>query len=230
MRCRGRFRSTSPDAVPVTHFGPSSIVASSFQLRDSFRCVAPDDPGFGLSVASPGYDFRPASHARIISQLVEGLGLNDWTLMVNDLGNDLALSPALRRLAEPPLMRSPDLLAHAGAATDRDRRSLPSSCLRRAVRFISGRRSPTMCYTASLDGSTSACSRNGPLPFGQSSSRRAAGSARRILTGPGRTPTSTMQRGRVGTCIQSAIQTARVAGLITSRARHLRLGARHQYA
>src|SRR5262249_51284140 len=98
VRCRGRFRSTSPDAVPVTHFGPSSIVASSFQLRDSFRCVAPDDPGFGLSVASPGYDFRPASHARIISQLVEGLGLNDWTLMVNDLGNDLALSPALRRL------------------------------------------------------------------------------------------------------------------------------------
>jgi len=28
-------------------------------LTDTFRCVAPDYPGFALSMASAGYDFRP---------------------------------------------------------------------------------------------------------------------------------------------------------------------------
>ena len=35
-------------------------------LRDRFRCIALDYPGFGLSQAPPGYGFTPAEHARVV--------------------------------------------------------------------------------------------------------------------------------------------------------------------
>lgn len=34
-------------------------------LRDRFRCVALDYPGFGLSVAAQGYDHLPESHLAV---------------------------------------------------------------------------------------------------------------------------------------------------------------------
>ena len=39
-------------------------------LRDRFRCIAPDLPGFGLSEAGPGYGFTPSEHADVLEQLV----------------------------------------------------------------------------------------------------------------------------------------------------------------
>jgi len=33
------------------------------RLRDRFRCIAPDLPGFGLSAPAAGYAYRPAGHA-----------------------------------------------------------------------------------------------------------------------------------------------------------------------
>lgn len=66
------------------------------RLSGRFRCVAPDYPGFGLSRARPGYDFRPASHARIIEGLVDRLGLDGLTVMVHDWGGPIGLAVAGR--------------------------------------------------------------------------------------------------------------------------------------
>ena len=60
-------------------------------LRETFRCIAPDYLGFGLSVAPLGYDFRPATHARVIETFVERQRLSGWTLMANDWGGPIGL-------------------------------------------------------------------------------------------------------------------------------------------
>src|SRR2546422_11511221 len=51
-------------------------------LRDRYRCVALDYPGFGLSRAVAGYGFTPAEHAKIVERLVLRLDLKDVTMMV----------------------------------------------------------------------------------------------------------------------------------------------------
>jgi haloalkane dehalogenase len=66
------------------------------RLRGRFRCIAIDYPGFGRSVARPDYDFKPASHAKIVAELVERLGLDRWTLFGNDWGGPIGLATALR--------------------------------------------------------------------------------------------------------------------------------------
>jgi haloalkane dehalogenase len=35
-------------------------------LRDRYRCLAVDYPGFGLSEPAPGYGFSPAEHAYVV--------------------------------------------------------------------------------------------------------------------------------------------------------------------
>ena len=37
-------------------------------LRDRFRCIALDYPGFGLSTARNGYGYTPAEHAGIVER------------------------------------------------------------------------------------------------------------------------------------------------------------------
>ncbi len=69
------------------------------RLSESFRCVALDYPGFGLSVARGGYDFRPASHAQIVESFVERLGLDGITLFGYDWGGPIGLWFAGRRPA-----------------------------------------------------------------------------------------------------------------------------------
>ena len=69
----------------------------------SFRCVALDYPGFGLSVAAPGYDYRPETHSRVVEEFVDKLGLKALTIMVQDWGGPIGLGLAGRR---PELMRA----------------------------------------------------------------------------------------------------------------------------
>ena len=66
-------------------------------LRGSFRCIALDYPGFGLSEAPEGYDFKPASHARIVEEFVETLDLKDVTLVVQDWGGPIGMWVATQR-------------------------------------------------------------------------------------------------------------------------------------
>ena len=65
-------------------------------LRDRFRCVVPDLPGFGLSVAPPRYDFLPETHARLVGVFVDRLGLGSFTPVVQDWGGPIGLSLASR--------------------------------------------------------------------------------------------------------------------------------------
>src|SRR5512133_261074 len=51
------------------------------ELRDRFRCVAVDYPGFGLSDRPDGYGYTPAEHARVVGALVDELGLEGIILM-----------------------------------------------------------------------------------------------------------------------------------------------------
>jgi haloalkane dehalogenase len=65
------------------------------QLREDFRCIALDYPGFGLSTAAPGYRFLPSEHAAVVARFIDELALSDITLMVNDWGGPIGLSVAV---------------------------------------------------------------------------------------------------------------------------------------
>jgi haloalkane dehalogenase len=65
-------------------------------LRDRYRCIAIDYPGFGLSTAPPGYGFTPAEHAGVVEQLVVQLDLRGVTMMVQDWGGPIGFSVATR--------------------------------------------------------------------------------------------------------------------------------------
>jgi pimeloyl-ACP methyl ester carboxylesterase len=81
----------------------------SFQWRDlinglhgSFRCVALDYPGFGMSSAPPGYGFTPREQSRVVEEFVDRLGLHDITLVMQDWGGPIGIGLAERR---PELIR-----------------------------------------------------------------------------------------------------------------------------
>jgi haloalkane dehalogenase len=71
-------------------------------LRDSYRCVALDYPGFGLSTAPPGYGFTPREQSRVLEEFVDRLDLRDLTLVMQDWGGPIGLGLAGRR---PELVR-----------------------------------------------------------------------------------------------------------------------------
>lgn len=61
-------------------------------LRERFRCVAVDYPGFGLSDRPPGYDYTAAEHALAVGELVRALDLRDLIVMGHDWGGPVCLS------------------------------------------------------------------------------------------------------------------------------------------
>jgi len=65
-------------------------------LRNRFRCIAPDYPGFGLSTAPPGYRYTPAEHAETLERLVLELDLRDTRMMVQDWGGPIGFAVATR--------------------------------------------------------------------------------------------------------------------------------------
>jgi haloalkane dehalogenase len=65
-------------------------------LKDRFRCIALDYPGFGLSSAPAGYQYTVAEHARVVDGFVEQLALREVTLMVHDWGGPIGFWVATR--------------------------------------------------------------------------------------------------------------------------------------
>lgn len=65
------------------------------QLSPSFRCVAMDHVGFGLSDKPPDWSYKPEDHARNLAALIEVLGLEDITLVVQDWGGPIGISYAI---------------------------------------------------------------------------------------------------------------------------------------
>lgn len=65
------------------------------RLRRSFRCIAPDYPGFGLSAHPPDYRYTPEEHTAVVRSLVQELDLADLTIMGHDWGGPIGMSLAL---------------------------------------------------------------------------------------------------------------------------------------
>src|SRR5271165_6586253 len=73
---------------PTWSFVYRQVITS---LRDRFRCVAPDYPGFGLSVAAPGYGYLPEEHAEVLLAFIDRLDLSAATLVVQDWGGPIGI-------------------------------------------------------------------------------------------------------------------------------------------
>lgn len=66
-------------------------------LRDDFRCIAVDYPGFGLSDRPDGYGYTPAEHALVIGELIDDLDADGFVIMMQDWGGPIGLKIALER-------------------------------------------------------------------------------------------------------------------------------------
>ncbi len=64
------------------------------KLKGHFRCIAPDYPGFGLSIAPEGFDFLAGSHSEVMIEVVEKLELKDFIIVMQDWGGPIGLSIA----------------------------------------------------------------------------------------------------------------------------------------
>jgi haloalkane dehalogenase len=65
-------------------------------LAPTWRCVAPDLMGFGLSDRPPDFSYTPESHANVLAEFVERHVAGPCTLVVHDYGGPIALPIALR--------------------------------------------------------------------------------------------------------------------------------------
>lgn len=79
-------------------------VASSFMyreffkyLRQHFRCVALDFPGFGLSVAHSTYSFGIESQKEVLQKFIQILDLRDIFLIGHDTGGPSAFGVAIQK-------------------------------------------------------------------------------------------------------------------------------------
>jgi haloalkane dehalogenase len=63
-------------------------------LRDTFRCIGLDYPGFGLSKASNGFIHTLKEHSEIFRLFIETLDLYEVTMMVHDIGGPIGLKVA----------------------------------------------------------------------------------------------------------------------------------------
>lgn len=64
-------------------------------LSPDYRCIAPDNLGFGLSDKPPTADYRTATQAQRLEQLLNTLDLGRITLVVHDFGGPIGLPYAL---------------------------------------------------------------------------------------------------------------------------------------
>lgn len=76
-------------------------------LSPRYRCIAPDNLGFGLSDKPQGYSYAPAEQAAHLEQLIEHLGLRDLSLLLHDFGGPFGLAWAIE---QPARVRSLVLL------------------------------------------------------------------------------------------------------------------------
>jgi pimeloyl-ACP methyl ester carboxylesterase len=89
----------SGDTILFVHGTPSW----SFEFRHiikalsgSFRCIAPDHIGFGLSDKPPDYNYETLRHSENLGHFCEELDLENITLAVHDFGGPIGLNYAIR--------------------------------------------------------------------------------------------------------------------------------------
>jgi pimeloyl-ACP methyl ester carboxylesterase len=120
---------TGSTAVYVHGLGGSSTNWTDLaaQLREHVDGHALDLPGFGRSEPIDGYDFRMATHARVVIEYIESLGRGPVHLFGNSMGGAITLMAASTR---PDLVRTLTLVSPA----------VPD--LRPSLRRVSDRRLP----------------------------------------------------------------------------------------
>lgn len=64
-------------------------------LSTTHRCVSPDHLGFGLSERPRSFPYTPEAHAEVLTEFVDRIGLDDFTLVVHDFGGPIGLPLAL---------------------------------------------------------------------------------------------------------------------------------------
>lgn len=65
------------------------------QLRTQYRCIVPDYLGFGLSDKPFDWNYLPEEHAKNLAALIDHLGLNNVTLIVQDWGGPIGMHYAV---------------------------------------------------------------------------------------------------------------------------------------
>jgi len=65
-------------------------------LKNDFRCIAFDYPGFGLSEAPKGYDFSAKTHSLVAEEFINKLKLEDVIIIGQDWGGPIGLGWAGR--------------------------------------------------------------------------------------------------------------------------------------
>lgn len=68
------------------------------ELKDSFRLIAPDFLGMGLSDRTPGKRFRAVDRINQLEEFVDALGLTSFSLVMHDWGGPLGTGFMLRKL------------------------------------------------------------------------------------------------------------------------------------
>jgi haloalkane dehalogenase len=79
---------------PVWSFVYRDVIAA---LRDRFRCIAVDFPGFGLSTGGPGYRYRAQDHADLLVSFLDRLDIAGLTLVGHNWGGPFGLYAAQQR-------------------------------------------------------------------------------------------------------------------------------------
>jgi haloalkane dehalogenase len=79
---------------PVWSFVYREVIAA---LRDRFRCIALDFPGFGLSTGAPGYRYLAKDHAALLVSFLDRLDLSQLTLVGHNWGGPFGLYAAQQR-------------------------------------------------------------------------------------------------------------------------------------
>jgi haloalkane dehalogenase len=64
-------------------------------FRHTHRCIAADHLGFGLSDRPRDFPYTPEAHAENFARFLDGLGLDEVTLVVHDFGGPIALPSCL---------------------------------------------------------------------------------------------------------------------------------------
>ncbi|WP_028980200.1 alpha/beta fold hydrolase [Sporocytophaga myxococcoides] len=66
------------------------------KLKSSFRCIAIDHIGFGLSDKPEHYDYSTQNHSKTLESFVIHKGLQKFTLVVHDFGGPIGLNFAIK--------------------------------------------------------------------------------------------------------------------------------------
>ncbi|WP_439882851.1 alpha/beta fold hydrolase [Pontibacter sp. MBLB2868] len=89
------------DTIVFVHGTPTWSFLWRQQIKAlcrDFRCIAPDNLGFGLSdkPSESDFSFSPEAHAANLESLIEHLQLKNITLIVHDFGGPIGMRYALR--------------------------------------------------------------------------------------------------------------------------------------